>query len=335
MRQLITLLVCVITLASSSVYAESFLQSSRARGISQLIWTAQFEDAIDSSNVLLLADSTRLPGHLLLGIAYYTISNDYRTDLYLDQATYHLDSTIAIARSQIKSRGEDADLIFVLGSAYAFRAASRGEHGRWWGAVKDGLKSAPNLSKALAMDSGLYDAYLGLGTYHYWKSAKAKHFKWLPFISDTREQGIREITTASLLGNITPIAAQKALIVIYMNENRYADARLIADSVLKAHPFDLIALMRLAQSLVETEDWDEAESVVGRLRDQWQKSPLRDACGIREADYLDARIQLGRGNGKAAATLLESILAAGDSCKNNAFYGETRDKAKSVTLPTQ
>ena len=335
MRRFTSSLLCFIILSGSSVFAESFLQSSRARRISQLIWTAEFEDAIDSSKALLLADSTRLPGHLLLGIAYYTISNVYRTDLYIDQATSHLDSTIAIAQKQMKSHRDDADLIFILGSAYAFRAASRGEHGRWWGAVKDGLKSAPNLSKALAMDSGLYDAYLGLGTYHYWKSAKAKHFKWLPFISDTREQGIREITTAGILGNITPMAAQKALIVIYMNENRYADARSIADSVLRVYPFDLIALMRLAQSLVETKDWDEAESIVGRLRAQWQRSPLRDACGIREADYLEARIQLGRGNGKAAATIIESILAAGDSCKNNAFYAETRGKAKSVTLPIQ
>ncbi|MBI3871686.1 MAG: hypothetical protein HY304_01240 [candidate division Zixibacteria bacterium] len=232
MRRAIPTILCFIMLIGSGASAESLVWGSRSRLISRLIWTDRYDDALDSGNVLLSTDSTRLLGHLLLGITYYSISNQYRTDRYFDSATAHLDSAIAIAQTQLSAQGDDADLLFVLGSGYAFRGALRGQQGGWWGAIRDGVRSAASLNKAVAMDSTLYDAYLGLGTYHYWKSAKSKHFTWLPFVKDRREQGIREATTAGRLGNITPMAAQKSLIVIYMNENRLDDARALIDSVL-------------------------------------------------------------------------------------------------------
>jgi len=333
LKRVIPALLCFILLTGSSISAESFVQSSRAREISQLIWTNQFDDALDSSSSLLSTDSTQLFGHLFLGITYYSICNQYRTDRYVDLATAQLDTTIAIAltQTQLNPKLDDADLLFVLGSAYAFRAVLRGQFGGWWGAMKDGGRAAASLGKAVAMDSTLYDAYLGLGTYHYWKSAKAKHFAWLLFIKDRRKQGIQEITRASLLGTITPMVAQRSLVVIYMNENRYSDARTIADSILKVCPLDPVCLMYLAQSMLETKEWDNAEGVTNRLREQWQLSRFRDPCGIKEADYLQARILLGRGQSAEAATLLASILAAKDSCGSNAFYDETRDDAKSVS----
>jgi tetratricopeptide (TPR) repeat protein len=269
-------------------------------------------------------------GHFLLGTIYYSICNQYRTDRYSDLAMAHLDTAIQLAQDEVSAKPNDPDSYFILGSAYGYRASFRGQHCAWWGAVRDGGRSASNLSKALALDSSMYDAYLGLGAYHYWKSAKCKNFAWLPFISDRRAQGVSEVQTAGRLGCISRIAALRSLSVIYLNESRWADAKDLADSVLGATPGDAGSLMHVARASVETRRWDEAEAAIRALRQSWNDGAYSDPCGITEADYLEARTRWGSGDKAGALKLVNSILTASDSCGGNSFYDQTRDNTEAL-----
>ena len=271
-------------------------------------------------------------GHFLLGTVYYSICNQYRTDRYTDLAVAHLDTAILLADAEILSKPDCPDAYFILGSAYGYRAAYRGQNGSWWGAVRDGGKSASNLSKALSLDSTLYDAYLGLGAYHYWKSAKSKNLAFLPFISDRRAQGVSELQLAGRLGSISRIAAFRSLTVIYLNESRWAEAVDLADSVLLHTPGDAGSLMHVARASVGAEQWDEVVTAVRALRQSWDGGAYTDPCGATEADFLEAKALWGTGDKDGAMKLVTSILAARDSCSANSYYAQTRRNTEAFRL---
>ncbi len=269
-------------------------------------------------------------GHFLLGTAYYSICNQYRTERYSDLAIAHLDTAILLAKAEIVATPDCPDAYFILGSAYGYRAAYRGQHGSWWGAVRDGGKSASNLNRALALDSTLYDAYLGLGAYHYWKSAKSKNFAFLPFISDRRAQGVSEVQTAGRLGLISRISAFRSLTVIFLNESRWTEAADLADSVLLYIPGDAGSLMHVARASVGAKQWNEAATAVRALRQSWNDGAYTDPCGITEADFLEAKALWGSGDKEGALKLVNSILAASDSCGENSFYDQTRHDTETL-----
>jgi tetratricopeptide (TPR) repeat protein len=89
-----------------------------------------------------------------------------------------------------------ADIYFFRGSAYGYLAYFQSQKGEWYKAMNNGMQSVDDLEMALECDSTLWDVYLGLGVYKYWKSTKLKLVLWLPFVSDRREEGIQDIKIA-------------------------------------------------------------------------------------------------------------------------------------------
>lgn len=74
------------------------------------------------------------------------------------------------------------------------------------------------------MNNELYDAYLGLGLFYYWKSSKAKVLTFLRLMKDEREKGIEYIKISVAKGRFAPLEGQFDLIQIYYAEDRYQDA---------------------------------------------------------------------------------------------------------------
>ena len=184
------------------------IRTERVRLVAQSIWRSDFQEARDSGQAFVIAEPDNPIGYLLLGITHYSISNQFRTDACTDTAFFYLDSCIALAKSRIAREPSNPDWYFVLGSAHGYRALHRGAHGSWWGAFKDANQASSNLKKCLELDSTYMDAWYGIGVGDYWKSAKAKFLTWLPFISDKRDQGIREVLLAGRRGYL---ASQSAL----------------------------------------------------------------------------------------------------------------------------
>ena len=74
-----------------------------------------------------------------------------------------------------------------------------------------------------------YEAYIGLGTLHYWRSAKMGIIRKLPFIADRREQGIEELKLAVEKSLFSSSAAAAGLAWVYLDSKDYRKAIEITD----------------------------------------------------------------------------------------------------------
>jgi hypothetical protein len=140
---------------------------------------------------------------------------------------------------------EKVKTLFYLGSAYGYLAFYQGQIGEWFSAVKNGSKAAGYLEDAVDIDSTLWDAYLGLGTYKYWRSTK---IDWIPFIPDQREEGIELIKKTISHDSYSKYLAMHQLVYILLDFGQFDQAQVLAEEIVKAYPES--AFMRWAHSHV-------------------------------------------------------------------------------------
>lgn len=131
---------------------------------------------------------------------------------------------------------ELARLYFFRGSAYGYLAYYQGQTGEWYSALSNGLEAVSLLKEAVQLDSVLYDAYLGVGTYYYWKSTKLKLILWLPFVADSREEGIALIKKTIRNNARSKYMAMHQLVYILLDYGSYDEALQYAKKIIEAYP---------------------------------------------------------------------------------------------------
>ncbi len=162
-------------------------------------------------------------GYFCASAVYKTIMQNYRITAFEPQLDSLLNLTIKIGNRAIQNNEQDALAHFYLGGAYGFRGLHKVRKRDYWGAFKDGLKGISNLKKAVKIDTLLYDVYYGLGTFHYWRSAKSKILRFLIFRND-QQKGINEVWKAIEKGRYTDIEGKYALVAIYYDYGDYEKA---------------------------------------------------------------------------------------------------------------
>lgn len=316
---------------STHICADSLqVRSPKAQAAAQAVWQNDFASALDSGLAFVASDSNNPIGYFLLAVTYYSISNQFRTDRCTDTTHFYLDTCISITEELIKNDKSNPDLYFILGSAYGYRALSKGAHANWLSVLKDANQSASNLRKCIKLDSTYMDAWFGIGAAHYWKSAKAKFLAWLPFISDKRKQGIEEIQLASRTGYLASLCAAKALLPVYQNQKYWDRIVLLGDSLHGIVPNDAGCLLYTARALLELGRHDEVKPRLDKLRAMWQETPYLDSCGCLEVDLLEARVAIAENDTSKAMDKLQAIVAAEDSCRSNSYFRETLQSARSL-----
>ena len=178
------------------------------------------------------------------------------------------------------------------------------------------------------MDSTFYDAYVGLGAYHYYKTKMAENFLWLPFISDRREEGIAQIKKTIDHGFLASYNARESLLRIYFNEQKYEQAVALADSLETGNPNDAYCLLYCAQSLMNLGQIEKADEKLRALRRVWKDSPYFDEAGIFEVELVDAKIFYREGDLDAARRITDKILSLKGLRDDNAYFAETYDSTK-------
>lgn len=311
-------------------FSETAIRSTAALKIARNIWHNNFVDALNASEQILKAEEDNPVGYFLLGTIYQTISEEYRTDRFQDTISNYLDRAIDLAEKRQVREPYNPDWKFIAGASYGYRALHRAFHGNWWGAFRDGFRCNSALNKTIETDSSFYDAYLGLGAYHYYRTVKAKDFLWLPFISDQRDQGIAEIRLAAQRGYLASFNARESLLRIYFLEERYDELFALADSLARIVPRDPYALLYYAEGLISVGRLEEAETKIRQLRTAWKSSPYFDPFGVFEAELLTAKIALARKDKETAGKIVEKILTEKAMRRANAYFAETLEKADAL-----
>ncbi|MCG3119777.1 MAG: hypothetical protein ALAOOOJD_02289 [bacterium] len=181
------------------------------------------------------------------------------------------------AQQKLFERRDEAWAHFFYGSAIGYEAFFIGKKKKYFEAFRYGWESIQHLEMALKLDPQLYDAYLGIGTYKYYRSKMSKHFSWLPFVNDEREMGIRMIRQAMVKGRYSRTAAINGLGWILMDENRPDETLALIDSALAEFPTSRFFLWCAGEAAFRAKRYDQAAAhyrlILASLQKENQLSP--------------------------------------------------------------
>ena len=200
-----------------------------------------------------------------VGYLYQIAAMESRAmDLEFQTDEHLFDSLLTISRKLARSMKQPWQDYF-LGLADGYESYYAAERQQWIKAVRCGSSSAGFFESVLARDSTFYDAYVGLGTYYFWRDQKTLSLNWLPFISDRREEAISMLKVGAERSEYNRYSAISTLISIFLETARTDEARQWSQKGLEAFPHNRIFLWGLATALDRGGKSSEAVKAYERL----------------------------------------------------------------------
>jgi tetratricopeptide (TPR) repeat protein len=216
---------------------------------------AQFKAAIEES-------PEDPAGYFFLCGMYGFYMNDFSTDEVDGLFLINLFQTIWTAQKRLQADSSDAWAHFYLGGAYAYRAFREQQRGSKWSALGHALTAVRELKSCVSLDTTIYDAYMGIGSYHYFVNHL---WSYIPFLGTNPERGINEITLAMHQATFVSVPAQEGLIHILLREKRRAEALEFARDLVRRYPESRTFRWTLGKVYEELEDWPVAVLQYRRL----------------------------------------------------------------------
>jgi tetratricopeptide (TPR) repeat protein len=205
------------------------------RGI-DYTYTSQF----DSADAVFRELEEYLPGHpapyfYQMG-ALQSRMMDFETRRWEQAFFQTAEKALAAGEALIRSGSADALVYFYIGSTYNYQGLYQARKGSYLSGLSNARKGAGYLEEALRMDSTLYDAYMGLGSYKYWSGRVTRYLKWIPGIRDEREKGIGMLQTAVSKGTFSRWVGTNTLAWIEYDREAYDSALSLFQEGLKRYP---------------------------------------------------------------------------------------------------
>ena len=246
---LFTVLCAITTIAE----AKSPYNELGIKGI-DLVFDMQFEQANKIFDEMIRMDPENAIGYFLKSKSYLWMyifcTNDKE---HIERSLELFLKTIDIAKEMLDKNEADIDALFYIGNAYGYIGRRYGETGSWIKAYWYGRKGTNYLKKVIKKDPDYYDAYLGLGMYHYYVDALPKFIKVLSFLlggfGGDIEKGIDEVFLASSKGNLIRGEAKFLLASeIYLDyEKNYEAALPLLKELTTNYPHNHFYKFRLAE----------------------------------------------------------------------------------------
>lgn len=169
-----------------------------------------------------------------------------------------LDQSAVLAEQWIKIDSLSAMGYFFKGAAISYRGFYYAQRKNYFKGLRDAIVGIKHLNQAVKTDSSYYDAYLGIGTYKYWRSRLTKYFKWLPFFPDQRKEGIRLIEKAVQHGRYGRDVAINGLIWIEIDRRNFVKAINLSRLMQKKYPGSRYFMWPLAAAFFKAGRFAEA-----------------------------------------------------------------------------
>jgi tetratricopeptide (TPR) repeat protein len=249
-------------------------------GIRQIIHV-NFDQAIALYQNEIDARPEDYRAHFYLAAALSSRMIHFENNEGQDRFERAINSTIELIQNQLRTEtdlqpAELGQYYFYLGSAYGYRAYNQGRSGKWLAAWSNGNTATDYLQQAVDQDSTLYDAYLGIGTFQYWRTSKLSFILWLPFVADQREEGIRKIKRTAATNSLSRDLAGHQLVYILLDYGRNEEAVLVARDLAEKYPRSQFMCWALAHAYFKSTRYPEAEEaylhLVGLINDDPHKN---------------------------------------------------------------
>jgi tetratricopeptide (TPR) repeat protein len=197
------------------------------------------------------------------------------------------DSTLILSKEKLKScTSSDSALYYLfIGHQNAYRALWEARFGSKLSSLKFGFTARNRYQKGLEVDSTLYDLYLGMGSFHYWKSVKSGFLRSIGIFKDEREKGIREILLAADSSLFSREAAHSAMIWVMLNEESCDEAIALAEAMFRKYPNGNSLLWPIAEAYYKEKKYAEAAKMYEFILNRLLSAP-GNYFNIIEASYL-------------------------------------------------
>ncbi len=224
---------------------------------------SRFDKALEVVNQQLVLDAENYQAYFYLAATLSSKMTHFENNDNEQIFMAALDSAISIIEPMIEDTTEIdpqilADYLFYLGSAYGYLAFYQGRTGSYFPALTNGLKSNSLLNLAVATDSTLYDAYLGIGVFKYWRYSKLKIISWLPFIPDERDEGIEYIKETIIHGTRSQYMAMHQLAYILSDYGSPEEAIPYAEQIVEKYPESQFMWWAAAKCYDKSDDFENA-----------------------------------------------------------------------------
>ena len=139
-----------------------------------------------------------------------------------EQILYLNNKVIDIARRRIEEDPDDVKAYYCLGGVNGNLGRFYILNGKWLRGYWKGKKGFKILEKIVEKDHEYYDAYVGLGIYHYFSATLPKVIRVLSFLlggpKGDKEKGIRELKLVRDNGTLLPVEARRVLLRVFRFE---------------------------------------------------------------------------------------------------------------------
>jgi tetratricopeptide (TPR) repeat protein len=259
------IILLITGLASLVLAQEKTLHQLALEGIDYAS-TLQYKKAVAVFDRMIAREPENPQGHFLKSAVYFWMfSADMHNEALGEEFKNLSLEAVEVAEKRLDKDEDDIDALFYLGGAY-------GSLGRYYGLTKSyinaywyGKKGMNILEDVVERDSSYWDAYLGLGIYHYLADVLPKFVKVLSFIlgiDGDRARGIRELNMAVEKGTYTQTEAMFFLGAIYTYRERdYNRAIDIWNRLLKRYPDNPGVLVHLGACYGRMGQCDKAMKV--------------------------------------------------------------------------
>ncbi|MGB5107063.1 MAG: hypothetical protein WBP29_07380 [Candidatus Zixiibacteriota bacterium] len=225
-----------------------------------------------------------------------------------DQFEASADAAIKMAERELAAGRDSAWAYLTIGNAHGYEASLEAKAGSWWTAMRRGLKAKGAYLNALKVDSQMYDAYLGLGTYHYWKSAKTEFINWLPFVGDRKNDGISELQLAVDSSLFSNHLALNSLIWIYLERKEPQSASDCAQRLSEKYPQSRLVKWGMAFSSYSAGHFHEAVQYFGDIITSLESDTSQNYFNLIECRFHRGKIFLSVNDSAAAKREFELLV---------------------------
>jgi tetratricopeptide (TPR) repeat protein len=199
-------------------------------------------------------------GYLYLAGMLQTKNTDYGDPFNGKRYDSLLDAVEELSKKFISNARYVSFGYYYTGSAEAFRSYTKSENGNLPSGIFYGLSAGASLERCVELDSNFTEAKNILGSFYFWRSKMA----WIPFIPDRTEEGIRLIIE-SFSHPYEKHLASHNLMVIFIEQKRYADAEKYGRIMLKEYPDNRLFLWNMMTVYEQWNKKKELNIIVARL----------------------------------------------------------------------
>lgn len=241
------------------------LQGPLGEEFLHLVTSQNYQGALKLSDSLAGCEPYQPEGYFLKIIALNNLMIDYEDTTLLSELNKAEDSLFTLCQNRLAEDDKEALFHYYLGVTIGYRMVGELRKRNFIKAYQLGSEAAERLKRAISLKPDLYDAYVGLGNYYYFRSRFSGILRSLGIVPDQREDGIRYLELAATRGCLSRWAALSSLAWIAIDKKDYNRAIAIADSLLTLYPQNRAFLWCLGHAQWKAERWDEALETYQRL----------------------------------------------------------------------